>query len=123
MAKKDYFTPNEITSIVKDFKTKPISKIYRASRDDWEPRGLYEYDVRGVIDDFKKHAIELRDAAIENFDTKGENKYNELLEKNFPDKRLSKKPVILKSIDILLKEQITQELIAEIQAADPVKNE
>ena len=123
MAKIDYFTPNEITSIVKDFKTKPISKIYRASRDDWEPRGLYEYDVRGVIDDFKKHAIELRDAAIENFDTKGENKYNELLEKNFPDKRLSKKPVILKSIDILLKEQITQELIAEIQAADPVKNE
>lgn len=123
MAKKDYFTPNEITSIVKDFKTKPISKIYRASRDDWEPRGLYEYDVRGVIDDFKKHAIELRDAAIENFDTKGENKYNELLEKNFPDKRLSKKPVILKSIDFLLKEQITQELIAEIQAADPVKNE
>jgi hypothetical protein len=123
MAKKEYFTPTEITSIVKDFKTKPISKIYRASRDDWEPRGLYEYDVRGVIDDFKKHAIELRDAAIENFDTKGENKYNELLEKNFPDKRLSKKPVILKSIDILLKEQIAQELIAEIQAADPVKNE
>lgn len=117
--RKGRFTEEEARNIIDSYKTTSVRAIYRANRDDWESRRLYEHDVRSVIDQCKSRASLYSEEAILKGDVEKQEKWQAVLSENFPDKRINHKPIIDKVVDSLLMEQITKELIAKCQTQIP----
>lgn len=108
------FTKEEMIGIAIDYLTLSVRQIYQKNRAIWEPRGIDEGDVRYFITTAKKYyQRKLNDAnKIGNFEL-GE-KYNDFIEKNFPDKRCKRNPVMSDALDSLFIGQTAQSIYGDV---------